>query len=134
MRSRWIVRTLIALAALLIMSAIVMGQTAGKSEKATFTPKDREAVETYYKHLHGILAPASVERKPLSPEIEKALAPGNKMPMQFEKQLQKLPRELEMKMSTPQPGFDYYSLGPHVLLVRRSDLMIGDIIRNAGWK
>jgi hypothetical protein len=128
------VRTLIALAALLILSAIVLGQTASKSEKATFSLKDREVVEAYYKHLHGILAPGSVERKPLSPEIEKALAPGGKIPLQFEKQLEKLPRELELKLSTPQPGFDYYTLGPHVLLVRRSDLLIGDIIRNAGWK
>jgi hypothetical protein len=128
------VRTLIALAGLLILSAIVLGQTGSKSGQARFSPKDREVVEAYYKHLHGILAPASVERKPLSPEIEKAVAPGNKIPMQFEKQLQKLPRELALKLSAPQPGFDYYVLGPHVLLVRRSDLLIGDVIRNAGWK
>jgi hypothetical protein len=127
-------RTLIALAALLILSAIVLGQTASTSEKATFSAKDREVVEAYYKHLHGILAPASVDRKPLSPQIEKALTPGSKIPLQLEKQLQKLPRELELKLSAPQPGFDYYALGPHVLLIRRSDLTIGDIIRNAGWK
>jgi hypothetical protein len=133
MKSPWIVRIVFALGALLILSVIVLGQTASKSEQATFSQKDREAVEAYYKHLHGVLAPASIERKPLSPETEKALVPGKKIP-QFEKQLQKLPRELELKLSTPQPGFDYYVLGSHVLLVRRSDLLIGDIIRNAGWK
>jgi hypothetical protein len=127
------VRILFALGALLILSVIVLGQTAKKSEQATFSPKDREAVEAYYKHLHGILAPASIERKPLSPETEKALVPGKQIPRQFEKQLQKLPRELELKLSNPQPGFDYYALGPHVLLLRRSDLLIGDIIRKAGW-
>jgi len=134
MSTKLIIRTLLVIALLLAAAVAVMGQTAEKPVKAEFTSADREAIQNYYKHLLGTLAPASLDRKGFPPEVEKGIATGNKLPEQLEKQLQLLPKELEEKLSLPLAGYLRYKLGNHVLLVRRSDLMIADLIKNAGWK
>jgi hypothetical protein len=134
MSTNFVVRTLLLIALLLVATVAVMGQTAEKPAKAEFTSADRETIQSYYKHLLGTLAPASLDRKGFPPEVEKGIASGNKLPEQLEKQLQLLPKELEEKLSLPMAGYLRYKLGNHVLLVRRSDLMIADIIKNAGWK
>jgi len=134
MSTNFVVRTLLLIALLLVATVAVMGQTAEKPAKAEFTSADREMIQSYYKHLLGTLAPASLDRKGFPPEVEKGIASGNKLPEQLEKQLQLLPKELEEKLSLPMAGYLRYKLGNHVLLVRRSDPMIADIIKNAGWK
>ena len=134
MSTNFVVRTLLLIALLLVATVAVMGQTAEKPAKAEFTSADREMIQNYYKHLLGTLAPASLDRKGFPPEVEKGIASGNKLPEQLEKQLQLLPKELEEKLSLPMAGYLRYKLGNHVLLVRRSDLMIADLIKNAGWK
>jgi hypothetical protein len=125
---------LLAIALMLAAASVAMGQTATKPAKVEFTSADREMIQNYYKHLLGTLAPASIDRKGFPPDVEKGIASGNKLPGQLEKQLQRLPKELEDKLSLPQAGYLRYKLGHHVLMVRRSDLMIADIIKNAGWK
>jgi hypothetical protein len=134
MKTKMMIRTLLVIALLLAAAIAVMGQTADKPAKAAFTAADRETIQNYYKHLLGTLAPASLDRKGFPPEVEKGIAIGNKLPEQLEKQLQLLPKELEDKLSLPQAGYLRYKLGNHVLMVRRSDLLIADIIKNAGWK
>jgi hypothetical protein len=134
MKPKLMIRILFALALLLLGAVAVMGQTPEKSDKVQFAAADREAVNSYYKHLLGTLAPASLDRKGFSPEIEKLLKPGEKIPLQLEKQLELLPKELESKLTLSAAGYLRYKLGRHVLLVRRTDLMIVDIIREAGWK
>jgi hypothetical protein len=99
-----------------------------------FSAEDRVLINAYYKTRLSQLAPGSLDRKGFSPEIEKALRSGNKLPLQLEKQLVRLPRELESKLSLAAPGYEHYQLGHHVLLIQRSDLMIADIVRDAGWK
>jgi hypothetical protein len=134
MNTKMMIRTLLIIALLLAAAAVVMGQTADKPTKVEFTSADREMIQNYYKHLLGTLAPASLDRKGFPPDVEKGIAIGNKLPGQLEKQLQLLPKELENKLSLPQAGYLRYKLGNHVLMVRRSDLLIADIIKNAGWK
>lgn len=133
MKTNLIVRTVMAISVLLLGTLILLGQTPEK-KKLEFGAVEREAINTYYKHLLGTLAPASIDRKGFPPEIEKALSPGNKVPGQYEKQLELLPKELESKLPTPPAGYLRYKLGRHVLLVQRSDLAIADIVRDAGWK
>jgi hypothetical protein len=134
MNSKLVIRIVMFIVLGVLGAVILMGQTGEKHSKAEFSKSDRDAVNDYYKHLLGTLAPASLDRKGFSPEIERALRPGAKVPLQLEKQLELLPTELEKKLSMSQPGYVFYKLGRHVLLVRRTDLMIADIIRDAGWK
>jgi hypothetical protein len=134
MKPQWIIRILMLTALLLMAAAVVMGQTANKSQKAEINAADRTTINNYYNHLMGDLAPASLDRKGFSPEIERTLKPGNKLPLQLQKQLARLPRELETKLTLSPPGYEYYKLGRHILLIQSSDLMIGDIVRDAGWK
>jgi hypothetical protein len=129
-----IARIGLLIALLLLGTMVAMGQTAEKTAKPEITKADRVTINDYYKHLHGTLAPASLDRKGFGPEIERALIPGNKVPAQLEKQLEWLPKELEAKLASAQPGYIFQKLGRHVLLVRRSDLMIADIVREPGGK
>ena len=62
------------------------------------------------------------------------LKPGGKVPLQLDKELEWLPSELEKKLSQPPGGYLHYKLGRHVLIVRKSDLWIADIIKDAGLK
>jgi hypothetical protein len=50
--------------------------------------------------------------------------------MQLEKDLQPLPQKIETQLSLITGDYGRYTLGRHVLLVRKSDLAIGDIIKN----
>jgi hypothetical protein len=92
--------------------------------------KDHQLIEAYYNHLIGTLAPGSLDRSLFSPGIEAALAPGSQLPMQLEKQLQRLPDKLDEQLSLITGDYGRYKLGRHVVLLRKSDYSIGDIIKN----
>jgi len=117
------------------LTLILLGSTSfGQETKPGFTAKDREFIEAYYKHLSGTLAPGSLDRVPFSPEIEKVLVVGSNVPMQLEKNLQPLPGRLESQLSGLTGDYGRYTLGRHVVLVRKTDLAIADIIRNIAVK
>jgi hypothetical protein len=99
-----------------------------------FSANDRKLIEAYYLHLLGTLAPGSINRSNFDLGVEKSLVAGSHVPSQFEKEMMPLPAELEAKL-TPLTG-DYvrYKLGPHVVLVKKADLTIADIIKNVGMK
>jgi hypothetical protein len=124
----------LALAALLLAATALMGQTPDKPLKIVFTAADLKAIDAYYTHLLGEIAPGSLDRKDFSTEIEKVLKPGGKVPLQLEKNLEWLPSELEKKLVQPPGGYVHYKLGRHILILRRSDLTIADIVKNAGPK
>jgi hypothetical protein len=115
-------------------SVALAWSTPQKAPTRVFTPAERDAIQAYYLHLMGTLAPGSINRTPFSPNIEKALATGSHMPMQLEKDLMPLPSELESKLLPLAGNYGRYKLGNHVLLVRLADLTIVDIIKNAGLK
>ena len=95
-----------------------------------FTEQDRQLIEAYYNHLVGTLAPGSLNRSQFPLGVEQALAPGSRLPMQLEKDLQRLPPKLEQELSQITGDFGRYTLGRHVILVRKSDGTIGDVIKN----
>lgn len=95
-----------------------------------FTEKDHQLIEAYYNHLVGTLAPGSLNRSPFPLGIEAALKPGSHLPMQLEKDLQPLPVKLDEQLSQITGDYGRYTLGRHVVLVRKGDLTIGDIIKN----
>jgi hypothetical protein len=134
MKPKW--RMILILTAILLLAFSVTLAWSEPQKAATpkFTPKEREAIQAFYLHMIGTIAPGSINRTPFSPSIEKALTVGSHVPMQLEKDLMPLPRELDSTL-TPLPG-DYgrFKLGNHVLLVKMADLTIVDIIRNAGLK
>ena len=106
---------------------------AGRGDPApSFSAKDRDAIESFYRHLMGTLAPGSINRTPFSPNIEKALVTGSHVPMQLERDLMPLPKEIASKLTPLTGDYERYRLGTHVLLVKMADLTIADIIRNAG--
>jgi hypothetical protein len=123
---------LLALAALMLVVTSVVGHAQEKPVK--FTLEDRKAIDTFYTHLYGEIAPGALDRKDYSTEIEKVLKPGGKVPMQLEKELEWLPAELEKKLVAPPGGYLHYKLGRHVLIMRRSDLYIADIVKDVGLK
>jgi hypothetical protein len=121
---------LLVTAVLLLMASF----SAGQETKPTFSLKDRELIETYYTHLLGTLAPGSVDRSPFPLGVEKALVVGSHVPMQLEKALELLPAKLESQLTPITGDYGRYTLGRHVVLIKRADLAITDILKNAAVK
>src|SRR5262249_27884740 len=121
---------LLLIGILLLITSITLSQET----KARFIAKDRELIEAYYNHLVGTLAPGSVDRSPFPLGVEKALVAGSHIPMQLEKDLERLPAKLESQLSQITGGYERYALGRHIVLVRKSDLEIEDILKNVGVK
>jgi hypothetical protein len=143
MRTKWriiLILTAILLLAFSVSLAWSAPQKAGEAPKfvlrgdvvPTFAAKDREAIEGFYRHLMGTLAPGSINRSPFSPAIEKALATGSHVPMGVEKDLTPLPKELESQLTILAGDYRRFKVGPHVVLVKVADSTIADIIKNAG--
>ena len=99
-----------------------------------FNVKDQQLIEEFYRHVWGTLAPGTIDRTPFGPSVERVLVTGSKVPMQLEKDLMPLPKELDSQLSLLTADYHRYKLGPHVVLVKVSDLTIADIIKNAGMK
>jgi hypothetical protein len=117
-------------AALILMESIALAQES----KPVFTPKDRELIQAFYNHLIGTLAPGSVDRTPFPLGVEKTLVAGSHVPMQLEKDLLPLPAKLESQLSAITGDYARYKLGRHVVLVRKADLAIADILKNVAFK
>ena len=143
MRPKWriiLILTVILLLAFSISLAWSAPQETGEAPKfvlrgdvaQTFTAKDREAIEGFYRHLMGTIAPGSINRSPFSPAIERALAKGSHVPMGVDKDLAPLPKELESQLTVLAGDYRRFKLGPHVVLVKLTDSTIADIIKNAG--
>jgi hypothetical protein len=129
----WKIALILAVILLLAFSiSLAWGapQSSNEAKLPTFSAKDRQLIETYYSHVIGTLAPGSIERSPFGLGVETALAPGSHVPMQLEKDLQPLPSKLDLELSQITGEYARYTLGRHVVLVRKADLAIGDIIKN----
>src|SRR5262245_39958972 len=85
MRPNW--KIILVLTALLIFafSVALAWSDPQKAPTPVFAPAERDAIQAYYLHLMGTLAPGSINRTPFSPNIEKALVTGSHVPMQLEK-------------------------------------------------
>jgi hypothetical protein len=129
MRRTWKLALLLAMA-LLLLASIASAQT----EKPVFSARDRELIETYYNHLIGTLAPGSVDRSPFPLGVEKALIKGSHVPMQLEKDMERLPAKLESQLTPITGDYGRYTLGRHVVLVKKADLEIADILKNVAVK
>ena len=105
-------------------------KTDALSKTPIFSAKDRQLIDAYYLQLAGTLAPGSVNRSPFPFEIEKVLVAGSHVPMQLEGQLEPLPKKLESQLGLITGDYGRYTLGRHVLLVKKADLTIADILRN----
>ena len=117
--------------------ALMMGETILLSQETkgpTFSAKDRELIEAYYSHLIGTLAPGSLDRSAFPLGVEKALVTGSHVPMQLEKELEPLPAKLESQLSQLTGDYGRYTLGRHVVLVKKADLAIADILKNVAVK
>jgi len=132
MKTKW--KIILILTAILLLTFSVSLAWSAPEKAPAFSTKDRDAIEGFYRHLMGTLAPGSINRTPFSPNIEKALATGSHVPMQLEKDLTPLPKELASKLTPLTGDYERYKLGTHVLLVKMADLTIADIIKNAGLK
>ena len=134
MSRTWRIALILAVILLFVFSiSLAWSAPTQKSDAAklpVFSAKDRQLIEAYYNHLIGTLAPGSLDRSPFPLGVEAALAPGSHVPMQLEKDLQPLPRKLDLLLSQITGDYARYTLGRHVVLVRKGDLAIGDIIKN----
>jgi hypothetical protein len=120
----------VLLAGMTISSGWSAPQKKEASNLPAFTAKDRELIEAYYKQLSGKYAPGSLDRTPFPLAIEKELVRGSHVPVQLKKQLERLPQELESRLSTTTADYARYRLGHHVVLANRGDMTIGDIVKN----
>jgi hypothetical protein len=118
----------------LILFLLLAGFTAGQEQKPAFTANDKTLIQTYYDHLIGTLAPGSLDRTPFALGVEKALVPGSHVPMQLEKNLEPLPAKLEAKLTPLTGDYARYTLGRHVVLVKKGDLEIADILKDVAVK
>jgi hypothetical protein len=130
MSRTWRLALLIAIAMLLLATTVASAQ----DQKPVFSAKDRELIQTYYNHLIGTLAPGSLDRSPFPLGVEKALAVGSHVPMQLEKDMERLPAKLESQLTPLTGDYGRYTLGRHVLLIKKTDLEIADILKNAAVK
>jgi len=124
-------KTALFIAAILLL---ITSPAFAQETNTVFTPKDRELIGAYYNHLIGTLAPGSLDRTPFEPGIEKALVRGSHVPMQLEKDLEPLPAKLESQLSQITGDYGRYTLGRHVVLVKKTDLTIADILKNVAVK
>ena len=129
----WKIALILAVILLLVFSVSLAFSAPQKSDAPKlplFSAKDHQLIEDYYNHVIGEIAPGSLNRSPFPLGIEAALAPGSHVPMQLEKDLQPLPVKLDQQLSQITGDYARYILGRHVVLVRKGDLAIGDIIKN----
>ena len=132
MTRAWKIAFILAVILLLGMS-ISLGWSApqkAETQYPAFTAKDRESIDSYYTAVSGRLAPGSIDRSTFSLSVEKSLVPGARVPPQLEKNLKPLPAKLEAQLSQAPPGYLRYRLGHHILLVRKSDMILADIVKN----
>jgi hypothetical protein len=124
---------------LLVLLGIMVGALAfgavqdNENGRAVFTAKDRQIIHGYYKRTLGNIAPGSLNRSPLALEIDRDIVPGGRIPKYFEKELQRLPRELDSQLSSLNSAYQRFKIGNHVVLARR-DMFISDVVRDAGFK
>ena len=131
MSRAWKIALVLAVILLFAFSiSLAWGAPQNETKLPIFTPKDHQLIEAYYTRVIGTLAPGSLNRSQFPLGIEEALAPGSRVPMHLQKDMQPLPAKLDQQLSPITGDFGRYTLGRHVVLVRRSDLMIGDIIKN----
>ena len=109
-------------------------QKADEPKMPVFSVKDHKVIEEYYVHLVGTLAPGSLDQSEFPLGVEQSLVSGSHLPMQLEKDLKPLPAKLESQLTQMTGDYGRYTLGRHVVLVRKSDLAIADIIRNVAVK
>src|ERR1041385_2512399 len=130
--------------AILLMSILLLGMRASlgrgaprggnESRMPVVTDKDHKRIEEYYLHLIGTLAPGSLDRSAFPLGVEQSLATGSRVPMQLEQDLKPLAAKLESQLSQLTGEYGRYTLGRHVVLVRKGDLAIADIIKNIAVK
>jgi len=123
--------------ALLLLLVLLLGTGIALSQAAnspTFSAKDRELIEAYYNHVSGTLAPGSLDRSEFPLAVEKALMAGSHVPMQLEKDLEPLPVKLESQLTQITGDYGRYTLGRHIVLIKKGDLTIADILKNVAVK
>ena len=124
---------------LLVLLGLLVGSLAygdGRSEVnagGMFSSNDRQITNDYYKRILGNIAPGSIDRYPLRLEIDRNIIPGGRIPKYVERDLQRLPRELESQLSSLKGAYQRFKIGTHVIVLR-SDMLITDVIRDAGFK
>jgi hypothetical protein len=131
MSRAWKIALILAVLLLLAFTvSLAWSAPQNDAKLPVFSAKDHQLIESYYNHLVGTLAPGSLNRSPFPLGVETSLTPGSNVPMQLEKDLQLLPAKLEDQLSAITGDYARFTLGRHVVLVRKSDLKIGDIIKN----
>ena len=137
MKRKWKVALLLAVILMLAMSISLAWSAPQKTEASkmpAFSAKDRELIDAYYTRLGGTLAPGSIDRSTFSLGVERALVPGSRVPMQLQKDLMPLPGKLESQLSMTNGEYLRYQLGHHVVLVKKGDMTIADILKNIAPK
>jgi hypothetical protein len=129
--SRIVKLALLPTMVLLLMATISLSQGA---KGPSFTAQDRELIEAYYKHLIGSLAPGSLDRSSYPPEVERTLVVGGHVPMNLEKELERLPQQLESQLSQITSSYGRYKLGRHIILMNKEGRAIADILKNVALK
>jgi hypothetical protein len=124
---------LLLAATLMAVTTIGLTSSAPQTDNTTIPligARDRQLIETYYTSLRGTLAPGSLDRSTFSPEIEKALTRGSRVPLGLKKELERLPTKLESQLKLNAGDYTLFRLRHHVLLVNAGDLTIADVLRN----
>jgi hypothetical protein len=102
--------------------------------EAGFNSRDRELIKAYYDERVRTLPSGASDSSAFSPAVERVLVAGFRMPMQIERVLRPLPNQLEGRLSRLSPEYKRCTLGRHILVVKKTDLTITDILKNVALR
>ena len=82
----------------------------------------REWYRAHYEHL----PPGLAKRDRLPPGLERQIVVHGFLPVELRGRMQPCPRELEVMLPPPAPGFAHFFIGGHLVLVNRANFQISD--------
>jgi hypothetical protein len=87
---------------------------------------DRDIHDWYHTH-YSHLPPGLAKRDRLPPGLERQIIVHGYLPVELRHRMQPCPRELEVMLPPPAPGYAHYFIGGNLVLVNRASFQVGDV-------
>jgi hypothetical protein len=87
---------------------------------------DRD-IHDWYRTHYSHLPPGLAKRDRLPPGLERQIIVQGYLPVELRHRMQPCPRELEVMLPPPAPGYAHYFIGGNLVLVNRASFQVGDV-------
>lgn len=91
-----------------------------------YVDHDRD-IRSWYRVHHEHLPPGLAMRDRLAPGLERQLVIHGYLPVELRHRMQPCPRELEVMLPPPAPGFAHVFIGGNLVLVNRANFQVVDV-------